>query len=187
MGSQGCQRRKSLVVHFNCLKPCNAGVPLTNEFETRPVVQGDPPAGQEFDDEKEATLGDIVIFPDTYQRLSSPEKVPIDSESGPMPSRNFLTENSSDQDVPAQVPEETARGERLNHQIIIGQWTLFHHGGSSVMDTMDMFHTRHLLSVTSHIVIALCTMYKYTCNHAIVYLGFYKYCQYCVLGVKSLL
>ena len=64
MGSQG-QRRKRLVVHFNRLKPCNAGVPLTNESETRPVVQENPPDGQEFNDEEEATLGDIVILLDT--------------------------------------------------------------------------------------------------------------------------
>ena len=82
-----------MVVHFNCLKPCNAGVSLTNESETRPLVQGDPPAGQEFNDEEEATLGDIVILPDTDQRLSSPEEMPIDSDSdsGPVPSRSFLT------------------------------------------------------------------------------------------------
>ena len=29
------------------------------------LVQGDPPAGLEFNDEEEATLGDIVILPDT--------------------------------------------------------------------------------------------------------------------------
>ena len=55
LGSQGHRRRKRLVVHFNCLKPCSAGVPLTNESETRPVVQGDTPAGQEFNDEEEVT------------------------------------------------------------------------------------------------------------------------------------
>ena len=74
------------MVHFNRLKPCNAGVPLTNESETKPVVQGDPPAGQKFNDEEEATLGHIVILMDTDQRLLSP-----------------------DQDVSAQVPEEAAR------------------------------------------------------------------------------
>ena len=111
-GSQGHRRRKWLVVHFNRLKPCKAAVPLTNESETRPVVQGDPPAGQEFNDEKEATLGGIVILPDTDQRLSLPEEMPIDSDSdsGRVHPRSFLTENSSDQDVPAQVPEEIARG-----------------------------------------------------------------------------
>ena len=79
-----------LVVHFNCLKPCNAGVPLTNESETRPVVKGDPPAGQEFNDEEEVTLGDIVILPNTDQYLSLP-----------------------DQDVPTQVPEVAGRGAPL--------------------------------------------------------------------------
>ena len=63
---------------------------LTSESETRSVVQGDPPAGQEFSDEEEATLGDIVILPDTDQHLSSP-----------------------DQDVPAQVPKEATRGEPI--------------------------------------------------------------------------
>ena len=87
MGSQGRQRRKRLVVHFKCLKPCNVGVPLTNESETRPVVQGHPPAGQEFNDEEEATFGDTVILPDTDQHLLSP-----------------------DQDVPTQLPEKAARG-----------------------------------------------------------------------------
>ena len=111
MGSQGRRRRKQSV-HFNRLKPCNAKVPLANESETMPVVQGDPPARQEFNDEEEATLEDIVTLLDTDQRLSLPEEMPIDSDSGagPVPSRSFLTENTSDQDVPAQVPEEAARG-----------------------------------------------------------------------------
>ena len=112
MGSQGCRWRKRLVVHFNHLKPCSAGVPLTNESETRPEVQRNPPAGQEFNDKQEATLRDIVILSGTDQCLSSPEEMPVDSDSdsGLVPSRSFLTENSCDQDVPAEVPKETARG-----------------------------------------------------------------------------
>ena len=93
------------------MKPCNAGVPLTNESETMPVVQGDPPAGQEFNVQEEATLGDIVTLLNTDQCLLSPEEMPIesDSDSGPVPSRSFPTENSPEQDVPAQIPEKTAR------------------------------------------------------------------------------
>ena len=112
MGSQGCLRRKRLVVHFDRSKPCNAGVPCTNESETRPVVQGDPPAGQEFTNEEEATLRDIVVLLDTDQLLSLLEEMPIDSDSdsGPVPSRSFLTKNSSDQDVHVQCTCSSSRG-----------------------------------------------------------------------------
>ena len=37
------------------------------------------------------------------------------------------------------------------------------HVSYTLMDPMDMCHTRHLLSVTSHIVTTLCTMYNHTC------------------------
>ena len=80
MDSQGRRQRKWFVVRLNRLKPCNAGVPLTSESETRPVVQGDPPARQEFNDEEEATLGDIVILMDTDQHSVSPEEMSIDSD-----------------------------------------------------------------------------------------------------------
>ena len=75
------------------------------------MVQGDPPAEQELNDEEEATLGEIVTLLDTDQRLSSPEEMPTDSDSdsGPVPSMSFLRENTSGQDVSAQFPEETAR------------------------------------------------------------------------------
>ena len=74
-GSQGRRQHKRLVVHFNRLKPWNPGVPLTNESETRPMIQGDPPAGKEFNDKEEATLVDKVILLNTDRHLSSPDQV----------------------------------------------------------------------------------------------------------------
>ena len=152
MGSQGCQQRKRLIVHFNHLKPCNAGVPLTNESETRPVVQENPPDGQEFNDEEEATLGDIVILPDTDQYLSSPDQVPKEAgRVGPIwSSRIRRTIKPPDHYQPVgPFPRRREQCDEHNGHVL--------YTGSS-----GMGHNGHLLYmppiVSSNIVFAHCTI-----------------------------
>ena len=163
MGSQGHRWRKQLVVHFNRLKPCNDGVPPHQWIWNWACGSRKSTywAGAQW--WRGSGFGEIVILPDTDQHLSSP-----------------------DQDVPAQVPEEAARGGSIwssrfagqsNHQIIISQLTPFHKGGSSVMNTMDMCFTQGVLWWTQWICVVHVTycLYSYCLctlnNHSIVYLG----------------